>query len=312
MVRVATFNVENLFARYDFASGTPPAPGKPFTVSDLKIASPVPDGKLELTVQAIREINADVLCLQEVDSLPALDWLHSRHLGGMEYHHRMLVDGNDQRGIDVALMSRHPIVSVRSYRHELAENGAEKLFSRDCLEAVVMVESVPLTLYLNHFKSMAGGRAQTQAKRSEQASRVAAIVEAAWKPKGYVGNFLVAGDFNDYVGEPGDPKSAIEGLVCHEGLKNAMQWILDPEQRYTHSFLPFGEKTTQYHQLDYLLLSKALAEKNEAQGHNRIGIMRKGMPYRAEKYDGPRFQGVGLDEPKASDHAAVWVDLDLV
>lgn len=37
--------------------------------------------------------------------------------------------------------------------------------------------------------------------------------------------------------------------------------------------------------------------------------MRKGLPYRAEDYGGPRFDGVGENEPKASDHCPVFVDI---
>lgn len=39
--------------------------------------------------------------------------------------------------------------------------------------------------------------------------------------------------------------------------------------------------------------------------------MRKGLPYRAEKYQGIRFENVGEDNPKASDHAPVYIEIEL-
>ncbi|MFO1432807.1 MAG: hypothetical protein U1F76_22255 [Candidatus Competibacteraceae bacterium] len=41
----------------------------------------------------------------------------------------------------------------------------------------------------------------------------------------------------------------------------------------------------------------------------KLGIMHKGLPYRAEEYSAPRFDGVGEDKPKASDHCPVFVDI---
>jgi hypothetical protein len=85
---------------------------------------------------------------------------------------------------------------------------------------------------------------------------------------------------------------------------------LEPEERWTHFFkgkrscpLPPG-----YHQLDYLLVSRALAEANPSALPT---IVRKGMPTRAERYTGPRFEGVGRDKPKASDHCPGVMLLEL-
>jgi hypothetical protein len=40
--------------------------------------------------------------------------------------------------------------------------------------------------------------------------------------------------------------------------------------------------------------------------------MRKGLPYRAERYTGERLPtNVGEDNPKASDHAPLAIDIDL-
>ncbi len=43
----------------------------------------------------------------------------------------MPVDPNDPRHIDVAILSRFPIVAARSYQH--LKSGSQPLFSRDCL-----------------------------------------------------------------------------------------------------------------------------------------------------------------------------------
>ena len=39
--------------------------------------------------------------------------------------------------------------------------------------------------------------------------------------------------------------------------------------------------------------------------------VRKGLPWRAERYDGPRYEKVGENEPKASDHVPLAVDIPL-
>jgi hypothetical protein len=42
------------------------------------------------------------------------------------------------------------------------------------------------------------------------------------------------------------------------------------------------------------------------------GILRQGMPFRAEQYTGDRFPGVGENHPKASDHAPLHMDIELI
>ena len=296
-VRLATFNCENLFARYKFKRNFDPRESDGFTINDLAFDI-FEETEKQITGQAIQEVDADVIALQEVESLPVLDRFNSRYLAPMKYRYRFLVDSHDPRGIDVAVLSRCPILSVRSYRDERNAANTGWLFSRDCLEVQIDAEGKPLFLYVNHFKSMLGGRDQTKPKRVEQATQVAKIIDARWKQTGFEGNFVVLGDLNDYP----DAKTSLGALLTHAGLKNVIERLPKSEQ-WTHYYA--GE--SEYRQLDYLFLSKSLAAANTA----APGIMRKGLPYRAERYEGPRFNNVGENEPKASDHAPMYVDLDL-
>jgi endonuclease/exonuclease/phosphatase family metal-dependent hydrolase len=118
---------------------------------------------------AIRELEADVLALQEVENVDTLKHFRAVALGGRKaYPYVAGIDGNDPRLIDVAVLSRLPITRVRSYQHLL--DGTSTVFSRDCLEVdVTLPGGGSLTLYVNHLKSMLGGRGATRAKRVLQA-----------------------------------------------------------------------------------------------------------------------------------------------
>lgn len=296
-MRLATFNCENLFARYRFNDNFNPAGSDGFTVNNLafKILS---EEEKRLTAKAIREVSADVIALQEVESLPVLDRFNSVHLDGMRYRHRILIDSHDPRYIDVAILSRYPILSVTSHRHERNATNATWLFSRDCLEAEIDVSGKRLILYINHLKSMMEGRAATKARRVEQGERVAAIVNERWQNKNFEGNFVVVGDLNDYP----DSETSLGSLLNHQGLVNVVE-RLPQEEQWTHYFAGGN----QYKQLDYIFLSGSLAQLNPGAPK----IMRKGLPRRATKYSGARFDEVGQDQPKASDHAPVFIDLNL-
>jgi len=296
-VRLATFNAENLFARYNFKKNDTPVSEDGFTINDLAF-NIYDETDKQITAQAIREVNADVIALQEIESLPALDAFNSKYLGKMQYRHRILIDSFDPRKIDVAILSKLPIMSVRSHRQERNASNSAWLFSRDCLVVTIDVEGRELLLYVNHFKSMIEGRAETHDRRKEQANRVATIIDERWRANEYEGSFVVLGDFNDYP--EGD--TALTSLIDHPGLENVIK-RLSQEDQWTHFYS--GKK--EYKQLDFILLSKSMAQINP----NPPGIMRKGLPHRAKKYSGPRFPNIGEDGPKASDHAPVFIDVEL-
>jgi hypothetical protein len=68
-----------------------------------------------MTARVVQDVNADIFGLVEVEDRPALVRFNRDLLAGL-YRHVMLVDGNDERGIDVAIMTRDgfEIESIRS------------------------------------------------------------------------------------------------------------------------------------------------------------------------------------------------------
>jgi endonuclease/exonuclease/phosphatase family metal-dependent hydrolase len=302
-VRIATFNCENLFARYNFRSR-----GKLSTISkrgwDVNETKFTVLNKNEkkLTGEAIKKTKADIIALQEVENIEVLRRFRTDHLGGFrKYPHVMLVDGNDPRHIDVAVLSRYPIVHARSYQHVKKSGARAFTFSRDCLEADVSVNGSVVTLFVNHFKSMMGGRAETRGRRVIQSTAVKKLITERFGSSPGKHPFLVLGDFNDYLESDSQGKPGIDALVGWDQVKQVTD-RLPADERWTH-YYKGGDA---YRQLDYVLVSNSLSAKVK-----KVEIERRGLPKRATRYAGPRFSGVGKDRPKSSDHCPLVVELEI-
>jgi endonuclease/exonuclease/phosphatase family metal-dependent hydrolase len=305
-IRVATFNVENLFARWKFKANIDPAEAnkRGWVVDDNLFEELGVDAKA-ITGAAVRELNADLIAFQEVENVDTLKHFRSASLGGRRaYPYVAGIDGNDPRLIDVAVLSRLPITRVRSNQHMMDPGSpTATLFSRDCLEVDVEVEAgTTLTLFVNHVKSMLGGRGATRERRSRQAASVMEIVSNRLGDAPGDKPFIVLGDFNDYLETDDQGTSGITELVEWDQVENAVA-RRPTEDQWTHYYA----KRDDYKQLDYLLLSQSVAEANPEPPE----IVRKGTPLRATRYEGERFPGVGEDNPKASDHCPVVMSLKL-
>src|SRR5205085_11174775 len=66
---------------------------------------PVAEAATRMTARVIQDVAADVIGIVEAEDRPALVRFNKELLGGL-YEHIMLVDGNDERGIDVAILTR--------------------------------------------------------------------------------------------------------------------------------------------------------------------------------------------------------------
>ncbi|MBO9462455.1 endonuclease/exonuclease/phosphatase family protein [Labrenzia sp. R5_0] len=301
-IRIATFNCENLFARYNFRENA--SAGNGFTINDLAFDILSTRAK-RITASAIKATDADIICLQEVESLPVLDRFNSEFLGtssNKRYNYRTLFDGNDPRAIDVAFLSRIPVKSMRSSRDIRSSNGRSKLFSRDCLRVDFEIGGEILSLYGNHFKSMMGGRKGTRDRRLEQAEGVHQIIHDDYGAE-LDGNVVVLGDLNDYREADQETTTALGALLDNNTLVDPML-RLDPEDQWTH----YWSRKGHYRQLDYVFLSRKL---DDASGNPVPERELRGMPWRADRVNEDRFDDVGQDNPKASDHAPVTVEINV-
>ncbi|MEM9559643.1 MAG: endonuclease/exonuclease/phosphatase family protein [Planctomycetota bacterium] len=112
-VRVATYNVENLFD----AHNDPQLSGDNEDIDDEK-----PVDELRAVARAIRMLDADVLCLQEIESESALIEFRDTYLAGMGYEHVASIDAGTGRGIEQSVLSRFPITSATN-RPQMALGG---------------------------------------------------------------------------------------------------------------------------------------------------------------------------------------------
>lgn len=240
------------------------------------------------TGRVVQEVNADILLVVEVEDRLTLQRFNEQVLGALKmkpYPFSMLIDGNDIRGIDIGVLSRLPITSIRPHLFE--RRGNQPLFSRDCPEFEIDIDAKrkPLWLLGNHLKSKSG---DDPALRLAQAERVAEIYKAALERSPHV---VVAGDLNDF------PDSDPVGKLLATGLQDAMSHL-------SYRGLPgtFGECDSPRRKLDYLLLSPSLWD-----GVQHVALETRGIHAEGIK----SFDSVTSNVDAASDHAALYADLDL-
>lgn len=307
-ITIATFNCENLFVRYKFNANLSETKKQAAIVNgfimDNKIVSKILPIEKALTAQAIKATKADIIALQEVENLDTLKSFQSQYL--KNYPYKYLIDGNDPRLIDVGVLSKMEAQNLKTHQYD--KKGKQEIFSRDCLEIEYNIGGTTLTLFVNHFKSMldrtdqANGRKNTMAKRKTQSERVAKIIKDKFGNNPANENFIVLGDFNDYL-----PSTGLNPLLNQPWLEN-MGDRLPAEEQWTHFWDGAPKKEDPYKQIDYILLSKRLAKQNA----NAIPtIIRNGLCLKANKYTGKRFQGIGNSAPAASDHCPIAISITI-
>lgn len=102
VVRIASFNVEGLFDPEDDPR-----------LSGANDDIPSSQAHLDAIAEAIRAIDADILALQDVESLSALEWFNTTYLSSLGYTHIASLDVGHDRGVENAVLSRFPVTDAR-------------------------------------------------------------------------------------------------------------------------------------------------------------------------------------------------------
>nr|MBA3446809.1 endonuclease [Pseudaminobacter sp.] len=213
----------------------------------------------------------------------------------------------------------------------LGNEPSERVFRRDCLEIDMTVGGRPLTVYSLHFKSMGSprnglpGRDSSMPIRIAEATAVRRIIESRFGgDRAGDAHWAICGDLNDYrqrmvIGGDShagysfqivtEAQSSLDVLLADGFCENIVERRPEPD-RWT-LFHTRGPEERHLCQLDYILLSPALARRNSDVIPD---IIRGGQPFRTifpPGQEDARYPRAGWDRPKASDHCPVAVTLDL-
>ena len=265
------------------------------------VTEPIKETATENTARVIGLLQTDVLCVVEAEDRIMLDRFNQGVLpqvGAEPFSHVMLIDGNDDRGIDVGIMTRQEYTIVRMLSHVDDQDNEGLIFSRDCAEyEIKTAQGNTLLLLVNHFKSKGfGAPAESAAKRLRQARRVRAIYDG-YMAAGYE-YIAIVGDLNEIPDEPPmDPLirngSTLTDIMSHVKFQG-------DGRPGTHG------NGTKSGKLDYILMSPKLSDKVIKGGIERRGVWggKNGTLF-------PHLPTIKTAKDAASDHAALWVDLDI-
>lgn len=316
---VGTFNLNNLFSRWNFAAeldALPPTPASEMeyvfdangaiklrTYRGRLVKAKDADGT-QAIAERLRRLRIDVLAVQEVEDIDTLKQFNREQLNGM-YPHVVLIEGNDPRLIDVGVMSTYPLGAVTSWQRAIHPSAPDELvFGRDLLEVEVLNPARStklLTLYNTHLKSHfvdfredpVAGRAAANERRRRQAETLGRIVKQQTRPDS---RYVVAGDMNDPLesefldGFARDPElRLVNGLATPRETRPAKADTPMPSSTaWTYRFKA-ANQPAQYALYDQVWLSPALA-----------GRQRSAWIDRRSKHSGD-----------GSDHDPAWVELEI-
>jgi len=214
---VATWNVLNLIDEKKNS-------GVPF--EDVDPNYPAHRAEIATVVDTLRP---DVFMLQEVESQAVLDALNG--VLDKKFAYTKLIDGNDPRGIDVAILSDYPFDKVVSHKSDkFLKKGTSSPtynYARDCLEVHMTVNGRHVVMLGVHFKSKDSDDPDKRLAEAQH-TRVIANGLAKADPTAAI---LMLGDFNDAPGTA-TMQAVMDGTPPFFGVADAV-----PENdRWTYKY----------------------------------------------------------------------------
>ena len=260
---------------------------------------PTDETTTRMTARVIQDVNADIIGIVEAEDRPSLVRFNRELLGGL-YRHVMLVDGNDERGIDVAIMTRNNF-EIKSIRSNVdTEDAIGNVFSRDCPQYEVHTPNGTVVhVLVNHFKSQSGGGG---AKRQRQAAQVRRIVDGLVAQGQHV---IVLGDLNEGPAAAGTQAANLSALFDNNSP------LVDC---YSLPNFQVGNRPGTFdscgwrNRLDYILISQSLQPAFRGGRVFREGLWGTRV---TRPTNWATYPDMTQSSEQASDHAAVFFDLNI-
>ncbi len=175
--KVASYNVENFFdLHYDKTEYKEFIPhSKTWNKTSFK-------NKLQNITKTIKDLDADILALQEIESQKVLDAIIKIN---PKYKYISFLKNKDS-AIGMALLSKYKIVSSKS----IIVDKHDK-FSRDILKVNLLIENKPLIIYVNHWRS----------KRAAESKRIKYALALKSEIDKQKTDYIILGDLNSNYNE---------------------------------------------------------------------------------------------------------------
>jgi len=251
-LKIASYNVENLFDLqkngHEYEEYIPNTHSN-WNQKNYKI-------KLKNLSHVIKDINADIIALQEIESLQALkDLRYQLKQNGLYYQYYKIANRKNTT-IKVAILSKIPF----SYTKEIFVTSSYKY--RNILEVKFTIAGHDLYMFINHWKSKSGPESQRVISAKRLRTRV--------KELGIDKNIILLGDFNsDYeeyirfkrkrkhndTGGKTGINHVLKSINNQPQIFYNLWYDIDKDERWTFIFR--GKKEA----LDNILISKSLKKK---------------------------------------------------
>jgi len=176
--KVATYNVENFFDLH--YNKTEYKEYIPYSRTWNKKAYTT---KLTNINRVIKDLNVDILALQEIESKKAFKAILSKN---NQYKYSAF-HKNKYSAIGLGLMSTYKIISSKIIKVDKNDK-----YSRDILQANILIENKPLSIYVNHWRSK-------RAKESQRIKYALALKKAIDKHPN--DDYIILGDLNSNYNE---------------------------------------------------------------------------------------------------------------
>lgn len=180
---------------------------------DTVVSAATVTSKITKLAKVVNAQAPDVLTIQEVETKDLLGRLNDKLTAKLPNYE--LIPGRDPRGINVAILSKFPILSSKTHQNEwlyTPDGRGPYKWSRDCLEVHLDLGGNREAAFLvNHLISQIDDSVDTDLKRQAQAKGARDLADGIRNGSPWVAVFIT-GDMND------DPTSTSTRLFFDDGL----------------------------------------------------------------------------------------------